>query len=48
VIDAAADAAAKGHGAFAIDGRMADAPTVERARRVIERADLIHRNSYIF
>jgi len=34
-----AEALAAGRGSFQIDGRMIDAPIVERARRVLEKAD---------
>jgi citrate lyase subunit beta/citryl-CoA lyase len=39
VLDAAAAALAAGQGAVLLDGRMVDKPVIERARRLIERAD---------
>lgn len=38
VVDAASDAEAAGQGAFALDGRMVDAPFVTRARRLLQAA----------
>jgi len=38
VVEAAADAEAKGSGVVALDGKMIDKPIVERARRVLARA----------
>ncbi|MEZ5652097.1 MAG: CoA ester lyase [Burkholderiaceae bacterium] len=39
VVAAYEAAAAAGHGAVQLDGRMIDAPVVERARRLLDRAD---------
>jgi citrate lyase subunit beta/citryl-CoA lyase len=38
IVAAAAEAAAAGRGAISVDGRMVDAPVVERARRVLAAA----------
>jgi citrate lyase subunit beta/citryl-CoA lyase len=38
VIEAAREAAAKGIGAFTVDGKMVDAPFVRRAEAILERA----------
>jgi citrate lyase subunit beta/citryl-CoA lyase len=43
VIEALEAAAREGRGAAALQGRMIDAPTAERARRLIARADAIRR-----
>lgn len=39
VVAAAADAEARGHGAFQLDGRMVDAPFVARARNLLQAID---------
>ncbi|MFT8243535.1 HpcH/HpaI aldolase/citrate lyase family protein [Roseomonas sp. BN140053] len=39
VVDGAADAAAQGRGSVTVDGRMVDEPVVQRAQRVLRRAE---------
>jgi len=41
IVDAGRRAEAEGAGAFGVDGKMADIPTVERAMRLLKRAELI-------
>ena len=43
LIDADAKAAAEGRGSFSVDGKMIDIPVIERARKLIARADAIRR-----
>ena len=43
VLDADKEASRAGRGSFSIDGRMIDAPVVERARRVLVRHEAISR-----
>jgi citrate lyase beta subunit len=45
VLDAHAEHQARGAGAFALDGRMVDAPIVKQAERVIARAQLARRGA---
>lgn len=43
LIQADAKAAAEGRGSFSVDGKMIDIPVIERARKLIARADAIQR-----
>jgi citrate lyase subunit beta/citryl-CoA lyase len=43
LIQADAKAAAEGRGSFQVDGKMIDIPVIERARKMIARADAIQR-----
>ena len=43
LIQADAKAAAEGRGSFQVDGKMIDIPVIERARKMITRADAIQR-----
>lgn len=43
LIQADAEAAAQGRGSFQVDGKMIDIPVIERARKLIARADAIER-----
>ena len=43
LIQADAKAASEGRGSFQVDGKMIDIPVIERARKVIARADAIQR-----
>ena len=43
LIQADAEAASEGRGSFQVDGKMIDIPVIERARKLIARADAIQR-----
>lgn len=43
LIQADAEAAAEGRGSFQVDGKMIDIPVIERARKLIARAEAIER-----
>ena len=43
VVEASRDAAARGHGAFMVDGRMVDTPFLERAEAIVAAAKLADR-----
>ena len=43
LLQANAQAAAEGRGSFQVDGKMIDIPVIERARKLIARADAIER-----
>ena len=43
LIEADAAAAAEGRGSFTVDGKMIDVPVIDRARRLLTRADAIDR-----
>jgi citrate lyase subunit beta / citryl-CoA lyase len=45
LIQADAEAAAQGRGSFQVDGKMIDIPVIERARKLIARADAIVRRA---
>ena len=45
LIQADAQAAAEGRGSFQVDGKMIDIPVIERARKLIARADAIRRRT---
>jgi len=42
LIQADAEAAAQGRGSFSVDGKMIDIPVIERARKLLARADAIN------